>query len=131
MTFNTKGVFTEEEIQRAEESLGNILIKKGVYTMEDLNDMIEDEDIKLDKQETYIVAGNRAEFDNYVYKKLAEDVDNYGKEYIYVRDRYTLMGLSNIKGYYIGTAFMRKDIDQIKQAIAYIKQIANLPQDNN
>jgi len=130
MTFNTKGVFTEEEIQRAEESLGNMLIKKGVYTMEDLNDMIEDEDedIKLDKQETYIVAGNRAEFDNYVHKKLA---DNYGKEYIYVRDRYTLMGLSNIKGYYIGTAFMRKDIDQIKQAIAFIKQIANLPHADN
>jgi len=124
MTFNTKGVFTEEEIRQAEERLGNILIKKGVYTMKDLNDMIEDadEDIKLDKQETYIVAGNRAEFDNYVHKKLAEDVDNYGKEYIYVRDRYTLMGLSNIKGYYIGTAFMRKDIDQIKQAIAYVKE---------
>jgi len=131
MTFNTKGVFTEEEIQRAEKCLGNILIKKGVYTMKDLNDMIEDEDIKLDKQETYIVAGNRAEFDNYVHKKLAEDVDNYGKEYIYVRDRYTLMGLSNIKGYYIGTAFMRKDIDQIKQAIAFIKQIANLPHADN
>lgn len=131
MTINTKGVFTEEEIQRAEKSLGNMLIKKGVYTMEDLNDMIEDEDIKLDKQETYIVAGNRAEFDNYVHKKLAEDVDNYGKEYIYVRDRYTLMGLSNIKGYYIGTAFMRKDIDQIKQAIAYVKEKANLPHDDN
>ena len=131
MTINTKGVFTEEEIQRAQESLGNILIKKGVYTMEDLNDMIEDEDIKLDKQETYIVAGNRAEFDNYVHKKLAEDADNYGKEYIYVRDRYTLMGLSNIKGYYIGTAFMRKDIDQIKQAIAYVKERANLTDADN
>jgi len=112
MTFNTKGVFTEEEIQRA---------------LASLNDMIEDADIKLDKHQTYIVAGNRAEFDNYVHKKLAEDVDNYGKEYIYVRDRYTLMGLSNIKGYYIGTAFMRKDIDQIKQAIAYVKEKANLP----
>ena len=108
-----------------------MLIKKGVYTMKDLNDMIEDEDIKLDKQETYIVAGNRAEFDNYVHKKLAEDVDNYGKEYIYVRDRYTLMGLSNIKGYYIGTAFMRKDIDQIKQAIAYVKEKANLTDADN
>jgi len=117
MTFNTKGVFTEEEIQRA---------------LASLNDMIADDiHINLDKHQTYIVAGNRAEFDNYVHKKLAEDVDNYGKEYIYVRDRYTLMGLSNITGYYIGTAFMRKDIDQIKQAIAYVKEKANLPDADN
>ena len=102
-----------------------MLIKKSF--LESLDDMIEGHI----KETIYIVAGNRAEFDNYVHKKLAEDVDNYGKEYIYVRDRYTLMGLSNIKGYYIGTAFMRKDIDQIKQAIAYVKEKANLTDADN
>ena len=108
----------------------DMLIKKSV--LESLGDMIEDDNhINLDKKETYIVAGNRAEFDNYVNRKHAEDVDNYNKEYVYVRDRYTLMGVSDIKGYYIGTAFMRKDIDQIKQAIAYVKERANLPHADN
>ena len=117
MTFNTKGVFTEEEIQRAQASLDD-MIADDIY-------------INLGKDQTYIVAGNLGEFRAYVNRKHAEDVDNYGKKYIYVRDRYTLMGLSNITGYYIGTAFMRKDIDQIKQAIAYVKEKANLPHDNN
>jgi hypothetical protein len=74
------------------------------------------------KETIYIVAGNQSEFDNYVHNKHAEDVDNYNKKYIYVRDRYTLMDLTHITGYYIGTAFQRKDINQIKQAVAYIKQ---------
>ena len=100
MNIDTKGGFTEEEIQQATDDIKDIL--------------------KV-KETIYIVAGNRTEFDNYVRKKIAEDADNYGKEYIYVRDRYTLMGLSNITGYYIGTAHQCKDIDQIKQAIAYIK----------
>ena len=76
----------------------------------------------MTKDSTYIVAGNLKEFRDYVDRKLEKDADNYNNKYVYVRDRYTLMGISRIKGYYIGTAFMRKDIDQIKQAIAYIKK---------
>jgi tetrahydromethanopterin S-methyltransferase subunit F len=36
------------------------------------------------------------------------------------------MGLTAVKGYYIGTAFKRKDIKQIKQAIEYVKERAEL-----
>jgi hypothetical protein len=74
------------------------------------------------REPIYIVAGNVKEFRKYVDRKLGEDVDNYNNKYVYVRDRYTLMGISDIKGYYIGTAYQREDIDQIKQAIAYIKK---------
>ena len=50
----------------------------------------------------------------------------YKQNYIYVKNRYDLMGLTEIKGYYIGTAFQREDINQIKQAIAYVKERADL-----
>jgi hypothetical protein len=70
----------------------------------------------------YIVAGNHEEFVNYVLKKNRQMV--YKQNYIYVKNRYDLMGLSDIKGYYIGTAFQRKDITQIKEAIAYVKERA-------
>jgi len=101
MNIDTKGGFTEEEIQQA---------------VRRLEDMIEGH-----KETIYIVAGNHGEFLDYVNRKHAEDIDNYLKKYIYVKDRYILMGISHITGYYIGTAHQRKDIDQIKQAIAYIK----------
>jgi hypothetical protein len=68
----------------------------------------------------YIVAGNHEEFENYVLKKERQMVNK--QNYIYVKNRYDLMGLTEIKGYYIGTAFKREDINQIKQAIAYVKE---------
>ena len=72
----------------------------------------------------YIVAGNHEEFENYVIKKHRQMI--YKQNYIYVKNRYDLMGLDDIKGYYIGTAFQREDINQIKQAIAYVKERAEL-----
>jgi len=72
----------------------------------------------------YIVAGNHEEFENYVIKKNRQMV--YKQNYIYVKNRYDLMGLTEIKGYYIGTAFQREDINQIKQAIAYVKERSEL-----
>jgi hypothetical protein len=72
----------------------------------------------------YIVAGNHEEFENYVIKKDRQMI--YKQNYIYVKNRYDLMGLTEIKGYYIGTAFQREDINQIKQAIAYVKERAEL-----
>ena len=72
----------------------------------------------------YIVAGNHEEFENYVLKKNREMINK--QNYIYVKNRYDLMGLTEIKGYYIGTAFQRKDINQIKEAIAYVKERAEL-----
>jgi hypothetical protein len=86
-------------------------------------------------EKIYIVAGNYDEFEQYARKKFHEwrhrsptirQNPTLQPEYVYVKDRYTLMGLTNIKGYYIGTAFQRKDINQIKQAIAYVKERANL-----
>ena len=70
----------------------------------------------------YIVAGNHEEFENYVLKKHRQMA--YKQNYIYVKNRYYLMGLSDVKGYYIGTAFQRKDITQIREAIAYVKERA-------
>ena len=79
----------------------------------------------------YIVAGNYDEFEQYANKKLDEwrrrsptikELSTPKPEYIYVKNRYDLMGLTEIKGYYIGTAFQREDINQIKQAIAYVKE---------
>jgi len=72
----------------------------------------------------YIVAGNHEEFENYVLKKNRQMINK--QNYIYVKNRYDLMGLTEIKGYYIGTAFQREDINQIKQAIAYVKERAEL-----
>jgi hypothetical protein len=39
----------------------------------------------------------------------------------FVRDVYTLMGMSRVNGFYIGTYEQREDIDKIKQAIYIIK----------
>jgi hypothetical protein len=72
----------------------------------------------------YIVAGNHEEFENYVIKKNRQMI--YKQNYIYVKNRYDLMGLTEIKGYYIGTAFQRADIAQIQQAIAYVKERSEL-----
>ena len=72
----------------------------------------------------YIVAGNHEEFENYVLKKNRQMVNK--QNYVYVKNRYDLMGLTEIKGYYIGTAFKRADINQIKQAIDYVKERAEL-----
>ena len=91
---------------------------------------------KIPGRETiYIVAGNHTEFEQYVLKKKDEyrrrkpEMREDSKPlpvYTYVKNRYDLMGLTEIKGYYIGTAFQREDINQIKQAIAYVKERAEL-----
>ena len=91
---------------------------------------------KIPGRETiYIVAGNHTEFEQYVLKKKEEyrrrkpEMREESKPipyYHYVKNRYDLMGLTEVKGYYIGTAFKRKDIKQIKQAIEYVKERAEL-----
>ena len=91
---------------------------------------------KIPGRETiYIVAGNPAEFEQYVLKKKEEyrrrkpEMRENAKPmpyYQYIKNRYDLMGLTEVKGYYIGTAFKRKDIKQIKQAIEYVKERAEL-----
>jgi hypothetical protein len=91
---------------------------------------------KIPGRETiYIVAGNPAEFEQYVLKKKEEyrrrkpEMRESAKPmpyYHYVKNKYDLMGLTQITGYYIGTASKRADIKQIKQAIEYVKERAEL-----
>lgn len=91
---------------------------------------------KIPGRETiYIVAGNHTEFEQYVLKKKEEyrrrkpEMREESKPmpyYHYIKNRYDLMGLTEVKGYYIGTAFQRKDIEQIKQAIACVKERTEL-----
>jgi hypothetical protein len=74
------------------------------------------------KETIYIVAGNHGEYLDYVNRKHAEDIDNYLKKYIYVKDRYALMGAVNISGFFIGTFRNRKDIEDIKVTILLSKR---------
>ena len=92
-------------------------------------------DKEPNRETIYIVAGNHTEFEQYVLKKKEEyrrrkpEMREESKPipyYHYIKNRYDLMGLTEVKGYYIGTAFKRKDIKQIKQAIEYVKERAEL-----
>ncbi len=76
----------------------------------------------------YIVAGNYREFADYTRKKQWEFVKTpilpggeVVPEYRYVYGVDTLRGLSTIKGVYIGTWRMRKDIEAIQECINIIK----------
>jgi hypothetical protein len=78
----------------------------------------------MSNEKIYIVSGN--------YEELIADVVKIGRiddittwdprRYVYVANRNTIMGLSEIKGFYIGTWRKREDIDAIKQQIDHIKQ---------
>lgn len=115
-----------DDLERLRKELGEIIRKKNITVSTEPTPQ---------KERIYIVAGNYAEFEEYRDKKLDEwrhrsptirQNPTLQPEYIYVKDRYTLMGLNNIKGYYIGTAFQREDINQIKEAIACVKERAEL-----
>jgi hypothetical protein len=76
----------------------------------------------------YVVAGNFREFADYARKKQWEfmnasttSVGDIMPEYWYVYGLDTLRGLSTIKGVYIGTWRMRKDIGEIQTMINIIK----------
>lgn len=63
----------------------------------------------------YVVAGNYNEF--LEYSKSKKD-NNF---YSYVRSREDLLGLNDIKGFFIGSYKQRKDIEEIKNKISEIK----------
>lgn len=77
----------------------------------------------------YIVAGNHNEFDNYRRKKMNEYYNGVGSspgpsnppEYRYVHSIGAIRGITEIKGYYIGTWRNRADIDEVKAMITIIK----------
>lgn len=72
---------------------------------------------------TYIVAGTYDEFRTYVQEKYEYWTKQamLMPDYKYVAGVDGLRGLSNIKGFYIGTYNQRKDIDEIRQQILIIK----------
>lgn len=82
---------------------------------------------KLEPPIEYIVAGNFGEYQNYVNRKIDEmDSPSAPKVlYRYVSDVNILRGLSEIRGLYIGSYAQRRDIEEIKQAIAVIKAKSN------
>lgn len=64
----------------------------------------------------HIVAGNYEEFKRYVSKKSIDSA-----RYVYVSSPHTILGLTDIKGFYIGTYARRDDIEKIKYLIYIIK----------
>ena len=64
----------------------------------------------------YIVAGSYGEF-----LRFTERNSHTGLFYQYVETYNTIMGLDDIKGFYVGTWHTRPDIDLIQSRIAIIK----------
>lgn len=82
--------------------------------------------MKDKKKKIYIVAGNYNEYRDYVNRKKLEDPEKYKNiELIYVNSEITLLGLSEIEGFYIGTYYERNDIEDIKRNIQIIKHTHN------
>ena len=67
----------------------------------------------------YVVAGNRAQFDSYRIKKMNEGSKS---QYYYVSTPEALLGLSRIKGVFVGSWKQRSDINRIQDAIHIIKE---------
>jgi hypothetical protein len=67
----------------------------------------------------YVVAGTRAEFDSYRTKKMNEGSRS---QYYFVATPEALLGLSRIKGVFVGSWKQRSDIDRIQDAIHIIKE---------
>ena len=64
----------------------------------------------------FIVAGNYSEFVAFMQRKRGD-----GRFYRYLHNNNDIMGLDDIKGFYVGTWHTRPDIDLIQSRIAAIK----------
>lgn len=69
----------------------------------------------------FIVAGTFREYQDFVTKKLKEFPNLTSLNFKFVRDAETLLGLSYVKGFFVGTYEKREDIKEIEQAIYLIK----------
>jgi hypothetical protein len=67
----------------------------------------------------YVVSGTRAEFDSYRIKKMNEGSNS---QYYFVSSPEVLLGLSRIKGAFVGSWKYRTDIDEIQSTINIIKE---------
>lgn len=66
----------------------------------------------------YVIAGNFKEFQDFVIRKRMQGLFF---DYRHVGHPDQLMGLSEIRGCYIGTYEARKDLPEIQERIAIIK----------
>jgi len=65
----------------------------------------------------YIVAGNYEQYEEWLNRKGLDP-----RAYRYVENKYTLIGVVDISGFFIGTYHYRSDIDEIKIAISISKR---------
>jgi hypothetical protein len=65
----------------------------------------------------YIVAGNYEQYVEWINRKGLDP-----RAYRYVENKHTLIGAWNISGFFIGTYYLRSDIDEIKIAISISKR---------
>lgn len=77
----------------------------------------------------WIVAGTRQEFDAYVNRKKSLGYDS--SKYAYVFTTKQFLGLSDIKGFYIGSYKSRSDIDEIILAIQMRKSYTIICDESN
>lgn len=64
---------------------------------------------------TFIVAGNKREFEHYVLRKQQEGTQ--AENYVYVDTVDKIRGMCDVHGFFIGTYEKRPDIDDIVLAI--------------
>ena len=93
-----------------------------------------------DKDIIWIVAGNRAEFDAYVSRKINQKIQLLSPEqlrspildeYKFVYSTKQFLGLADIKGFYIGSYKSRPDIDEIILAIQMRKSYTIICDESN
>lgn len=78
----------------------------------------------MSRLKLFVVAGNYAEFQDFVIKKRMK---GFSYDFVYVWNRDAIRGLDTIRGFYIGTYRQREDWAEIRDAIAIIKAKENAP----
>ena len=68
----------------------------------------------------FIVAGNHAEYKEWVRENIDRFYNKNTSDFVYVRDIDTLRGHREVHGYYIGSHKNRPDIKQIQENIRII-----------
>jgi hypothetical protein len=65
----------------------------------------------------YIVAGNYEQYREWINRKGLDP-----RAYRYVENKYTLIGAVDVSGFFVGTYYLRSDIDEIKIIISTAKR---------
>ena len=81
----------------------------------------------MSRMKLFVVAGNYAEFQDFVIKKR---IKGFTYDFVYVSSAEMLKGMSTIRGFYIGTYRQREDWSEIRDWIAIIKVKENALQDD-